>query len=40
MKISDLREIAKKFSISGYKTMRKNELIESILRVSGENNKK
>lgn len=39
MKIIELKTIAKKLSISGYKTMKKIELINSILRVSGETSK-
>ena len=36
MKMIELKAIAKKLSISGYNTMKKEELIDSILRVSGE----
>ncbi len=40
LKIVELKAIAKKLSISGYNTMKKEELIDSILRVSGEKTSK
>ena len=40
MRIAELKVIAKKLSISGYNTMKKDELIDSILRVSGEKTSK
>lgn len=40
MKIIELKAIAKKLSISGYNMMKKDELIDSILRVSGEKTSK
>ena len=37
MTVDQLREVAKKMSISGYSTMKKSELIEAINRLSNDN---
>ena len=37
MSVSNLKKVAKKLSISGYSTMKKPELIKSILRVTSSN---
>ena len=34
MTLVDLKEIAKKLSLSGYSTMKKEELIENIIRIT------
>ena len=38
MKINELKEIAKKLSISGYYYMKKSELVQAIIRITEENN--
>lgn len=34
MKVGDLKALAKKLSISGYSTMKKNELVDNIIRIT------